>query len=111
MGSVSQRRSLVRPSRFHISACTCIPRGGDVGSIDKHDLERLRGRSVEVSFRCPYCGGTRIIMKGRGATDYWQGTECKKCGSKVVLDSLTVLVIRENGNGQPAMGNAEQVIV
>ncbi|MBI5000896.1 MAG: hypothetical protein HZB92_05140 [Euryarchaeota archaeon] len=82
-----------------------------MGSIDKHDLERLRGRGVEVSFRCPYCGGTRIVMKGKEAMDYWQGTECKKCGSKVVLDSLTLLVIRESGYGQPTLGKAVQVVV
>ena len=82
-----------------------------MGSIDKHGLDRLRGRSVEVSFRCPYCGGSRIVMRGSKALDYWQGAECKKCSSRIVLDTLTLLVIREDGGEQVPASKAEHVIV
>ena len=65
--------------------------------IDKYGLDRLQKRGLEIAFKCPYCRSTRLFMKQRDELDYWSGVTCPKCGSKVILDTLTLVVMRENG--------------
>ncbi|MEW5937569.1 MAG: hypothetical protein AB1665_07115 [Candidatus Thermoplasmatota archaeon] len=67
-----------------------------MGSIvDKYPLDRLQGRGLELSFLCPYCGRSRIVMRSADALNYWNGVECRKCHCRVVLDSLSLLVLKE----------------
>jgi DNA-directed RNA polymerase subunit RPC12/RpoP len=69
--------------------------------IDKYNLDRLHKRGLELVLRCPYCKSARLVMKQRDDLDYWEGVTCPKCGSKVVLDSLSLVVMRENGAPAP----------
>jgi DNA-directed RNA polymerase subunit RPC12/RpoP len=63
--------------------------------IDKYPLDRMRDKNIELSFACPYCLGSRIEMLGRSEQEYWEGVRCPKCGTLVVLDSLSVVTIRD----------------
>ncbi len=63
--------------------------------IDKFSLERMKDKGIKISFQCPYCKSTRIEMNHPEDIDFWNGINCIKCKALVVLDSLSVLVIRE----------------
>ena len=65
--------------------------------IDKYSLDRLQKKGLEITFKCPYCRSARLFMKQRDELDYWNGVVCPKCGSQVVLDSLSLVVMRKNG--------------
>lgn len=63
--------------------------------IDKYTLDRMRGKGIAISFRCPYCEGARLEMKNPSDLDPLEGIRCFKCKALIVLDSLSVTVIRE----------------
>lgn len=64
-------------------------------SIEKYGLDRLQRKGLELSFKCPNCSSARLWMKHREDLDYWQGIVCPKCGAKIILDSLTIVAMRE----------------
>ena len=73
--------------------------------IDKYTLDRMRGRGVRISFDCPYCQGARLELKDLGAVDPLDGVRCFKCKALVVLDGLSLTVIREAARpASPAEG-------
>ena len=73
-----------------------------MGIIDKYSLDRLGSSGVEIAFDCPQCKRHRIIMDADSGLDFWEGVECRKCGAKIVLDSFSLAVIRENGTSSEA---------
>ncbi|HYS72344.1 MAG TPA: hypothetical protein VEM95_07965 [Thermoplasmata archaeon] len=70
--------------------------------IDKYTLDRMRGRDVRLSFDCPYCQGARLELKDLQGLDPLEGVRCFKCKALVVLDGLSLTVIREAA--PPAQG-------
>ncbi|HEV8595312.1 MAG TPA: hypothetical protein VGR51_07265 [Thermoplasmata archaeon] len=63
--------------------------------IDKYPLDRMRGRGMRISFDCPYCQGARIELKDVADLAPMEGVRCFKCKALILLDSLSVTVIRE----------------
>jgi hypothetical protein len=55
----------------------------------------MRDRRVRLSFDCPHCRSGRIEMDDAEDVDYWKGVRCLKCQALIVLDSLSVVVIKE----------------
>ncbi len=70
--------------------------------IDKYTLDRMRGRGVRISFDCPYCQSARLELKDPRALDPLEGVRCFKCKALIVLDGLSLTVIRETA--PPAEG-------
>ncbi len=68
-----------------------------MGTIDKYSLDRMKGARIEISFDCPQCKKQRINMVADGDLDFWDGVKCHKCGAKIILDSFSLAVIKENG--------------
>ena len=68
-----------------------------MGIVDKYDLDRLGNSEVEVALNCPCCKKSRLTMSSKKHIDFWEGIECPNCQSKIVLDSFSVTVIRDNG--------------
>jgi len=67
-----------------------------VTRIDKYTLDRLRGRDVRLTVDCPQCRGTRMELGDLVNAAPLQGVTCLKCKALVVLDGLSLTVIREN---------------
>lgn len=63
--------------------------------VDKVTLDRLKDRDLQVSFLCPYCKSTRILLDSTRAADSWNGVDCPKCGAHLLLDSVSVVVIKD----------------
>lgn len=63
--------------------------------MDKVTLDRLKDRDLQVSFLCPYCKSTRISLDARQSTDSWNGIDCPKCGAHLLLDSVSVVMIKD----------------
>lgn len=63
--------------------------------VDKYTLDRLKGRSVRISLRCPYCQGARLELKNSERLETMEGVRCFKCKALIVLDGLSLTVIRE----------------
>lgn len=63
--------------------------------IDKVTLDRLKDKVIHLSFDCPYCKSSRIEMRDSQAQDFWEGVRCGKCRALVILDSLSVVVIKD----------------
>ena len=70
--------------------------------IEKYSLDRLQKKGLELSFKCPYCSSARLWMKQKEDLDYWHGVVCPKCQSRIVLDSLTLVALREGTPAEPA---------
>lgn len=66
-----------------------------MGGIDKYPLERMQDKSVKLSFHCPLCKGCRIEMNNEDDIDFFKGVKCPKCKSLILLDSLSVTVVKE----------------
>ena len=66
-----------------------------VGIIGKFSLDRLKDPKMDLRFKCPYCKSAEIHLKNEEELNMWGGTECPKCESQIVLDSLSITVIRE----------------
>jgi len=69
--------------------------------VDKVSLDRLRDRELRVSFLCPHCRSTRITLAATHATDDWNGIDCPKCAAHILLDSISLVVIKQ---GVPPTG-------
>lgn len=63
--------------------------------VDKVTLDRLKDRDLHMSFLCPYCKSTRIALDSTRSFDSWNGVDCPKCGAHILLDSVSVVVIKE----------------
>jgi len=63
--------------------------------VDKISLDRLRDRELRVSFLCPYCKSTRITLSATESTDDWNGIDCPKCQAHILLDSVSLVVIKD----------------
>jgi len=63
--------------------------------VDKVTLDRLKDRELQVSFLCPYCKSSRISLDSSRSADSWNGVDCPKCGAHLLLDSISVVVIKE----------------
>ncbi len=63
--------------------------------VDKVTLDRLKDRDLQVSFLCPYCRSTRISLDSTRAADTWNGLDCPKCGAHLLLDSVSVVMIKD----------------
>jgi predicted RNA-binding Zn-ribbon protein involved in translation (DUF1610 family) len=63
--------------------------------VDKVTLDRLKDRELRVSFLCPYCKSIRISLDASRSADAWNGVDCPKCGAHLLLDSLSVVMIKD----------------
>ncbi len=81
-----------------------------MGIIDKYSLDRLGSSGVEITFDCPRCKRQRITMVAEGDLDFWDGVECRKCGAKIVLDSFSLAIIRENGTSSEVETEGDKAI-
>jgi len=63
--------------------------------IDKYTLDRMKGRAIRISFDCPYCQSARIELKDLGDLGPMEGVRCFKCKALILLDGLSLTVIRE----------------
>lgn len=66
-----------------------------MGRIEKYPLERMKDKSIRLSFTCPQCIGTRIEMNDEEDISFWKGIKCPKCESLILLDDLSVTVVKE----------------
>ena len=64
--------------------------------IDKYTLDRLRDRDLRLTVDCPHCKGTRIELGDLVNAPPLHGVTCFKCKALVVLDGVSLTVIREN---------------
>lgn len=63
--------------------------------LDKVSLDRLQDKDLKVSLLCPYCKSVRIALAGGQSTGTWDGVDCPKCGAHILLDSMSVVVIKD----------------
>ncbi len=63
--------------------------------VDKVSLDRLKDRQLQVSFLCPYCRSARISLDSSQSLDSWNGVDCPKCSAHLLLDSLSVVMIKD----------------
>lgn len=63
--------------------------------VDKVSLDRLRDREFQISFLCPYCKTARIVLDAAHSTGSLNGIDCPKCGVHILLDSVSIVVIRD----------------
>ena len=64
-------------------------------AIEKYTLDRLRSRGIRISFNCPYCQGAWLELKEPKDLEPMQGVTCFKCKAQILLDGLSLTVIRE----------------
>jgi hypothetical protein len=63
--------------------------------IDKYPIERMKDKAVRLSFQCAYCKSWRIEMNRPEDMSFFTGVQCAKCKTLVLLDSFSVVVVRE----------------
>lgn len=63
--------------------------------VDKVTLDRLKDRELHVSFLCPYCKSARISLDSTQSLDSWNGVDCPKCSAHLLLDSVSVVMIKD----------------
>ncbi len=63
--------------------------------VEKVSLDRLKDRDLRVSLLCPYCKSTRVTLTADHTLDDWNGIDCPKCGAHILLDSISVVMIKE----------------
>ncbi len=74
-----------------------VPEGAGLNRIvDKVSLDRLRDRELQMSFLCPYCKTARIVLDAAHSTGSLNGIDCPKCGVHILLDSVSIVVIRDS---------------
>lgn len=64
--------------------------------VDKVSLDRLKDRELQVSFLCPYCKSARIALDSSRSLDSWNGVDCPKCDAHLLLDSLSIVMIKDS---------------
>ena len=64
--------------------------------VDKVSLDRLRDRELHMSFLCPYCKAARIVLDVAHSTGSLNGVDCPKCGAHILLDSVSIVVIKDS---------------
>ena len=64
-------------------------------AIEKYTLDRLRSRGIRLGLNCPYCQGTWLELKEAKDLDPMHGVTCFKCKAQILLDGLSLTVIRE----------------
>lgn len=80
-----------------------------MGGIDKYPLERMQDKGVKLSFECPQCRGIRIEMSNEEDIDFFKGVKCPKCKALILLDSLSVTVVKEGM--RPKTGTTKQTLL
>jgi DNA-directed RNA polymerase subunit RPC12/RpoP len=70
--------------------------------VDKVSLDRLKDRQLQVSFLCPYCKSARISLDSSQSIDSWNGVDCPKCSAHLLLDSLSVVMIKDAVVARPS---------
>lgn len=65
-----------------------------MGNITKYDLNKMRTSDLELSFNCPYCRKQRLSMRDNKEYEI----ECPKCRCMIILDGLSLAVIKNNNN-------------
>lgn len=63
--------------------------------LDKVSLDRLGDKELRVSLLCPYCKSTRITLSADHKASGWDGIDCPKCGAHILLDSMSLVVIKD----------------
>jgi len=63
--------------------------------LDKVSLDRLGDKELKISLLCPYCKSTRISLDSTRSTKDWHGIDCPKCGAHIMLDSMSLVVIKD----------------
>lgn len=63
--------------------------------IDKVSLDRLLDKELKITLLCPYCRSTRITLAPEHSTETHESIDCPKCGAHIMLDSLSVVVIKD----------------
>lgn len=71
-----------------------------MGRIEKVPLERMQKKAVRLSFNCPQCKGARIRMDDSEDTSFWKGVTCPKCKTLILLDNLSVAMVKEDGGSR-----------
>ena len=71
--------------------------------VDKVTLDRLLDRDLQLSFLCPYCKTSRILLDAAHSTGSLNGVDCPKCGAHILLDSVSVVVIKNSGTPNGAV--------
>lgn len=64
--------------------------------LEKMSLDRLQDKDLKVSLLCPYCKSTRISFSGGESTGTWEGVDCPKCGAHILLDSMSLVVLKDS---------------
>lgn len=70
--------------------------------LEKMSLDRLQDKELRVSLLCPYCRSTRISFAGGESTGPWEGVDCPKCGAHILLDSMSLVVLKDAPGAPPA---------
>jgi hypothetical protein len=63
--------------------------------LDKVSLDRLGDKDLRVNLLCPYCKSTRITLAAQHSTGTLDPIVCPKCGAQVMLDSLSLVVMKD----------------
>jgi hypothetical protein len=63
--------------------------------LDKVSLDRLGDKDLKVTLLCPHCRSTRITLAAEHSTGTFKPIGCPKCGAEVMLDSLSLVVMKE----------------
>lgn len=75
-----------------------------MGRIEKIPLERMQDKGVKLSFHCPQCRGVRIEMSSEDDINFWKGVRCPKCKALILLDNLSVTIVREGSEPRTRTG-------
>jgi len=63
--------------------------------LDKVSLDRLKDKDLKVTLLCPYCKSTRLSLAPTQSTVALGGIDCPKCGAHIMLDSLSLVVMKD----------------
>ncbi|MGQ0797959.1 MAG: hypothetical protein ACT4OI_08890 [Methanobacteriota archaeon] len=65
------------------------------GFLDKVSLDRLGDKELKINLLCPYCKSTRLTLAAQHSTGTLDPVVCPKCGAQVMLDSLSLVVMKD----------------
>lgn len=63
--------------------------------VDKVSLDRLMDKELKVSLLCPYCKSARLSLASGQTANAWESVDCPKCGAHVMIDSMSLVVIKD----------------